>query len=205
MNLSCNLLNLKYILWGNNKFINRGCAKFKKDIIGSNNIVEVSIDSVIHSAQILIRGNNNKIYFGERVYCGPRCSFRIEANNASIFVGSSTTFTRDVQLCVQEDEMNISLGKDCMLSNNIIIRTSDSHPIFNELGERINHANSVQIGDHVWIAPNSKIMKGVLIGNGTIVGSNTMVTKQLPSNVLAVGAPAKVIKENVRWTREKLY
>ena len=92
-----------------------------------------------------------------------------------------------------------------MFSNTIVIRTSDSHPIYNGEGNRINPAKSIQIGDHVWIAPNSKVMKGVTIGDGSIIGSDTMVTKDLPSNVLAVGHPAKVVKTDVHWSRERIF
>ena len=70
---------------------------------------------------------------------------------------------------------------------------------------RINPPKSVVVGSHVWIAPNSKIMKGADIGDGAIIGSNTIVTKPVPANTLVVGAPAKVVKENVMWTREKLF
>ena len=92
-----------------------------------------------------------------------------------------------------------------MFSNTIIIRTSDSHPIYNNQGIRINPAKSIHVGDHVWIAPNSKIMKGVTIGNGSIIGSDTIVTKDIPDNVLAVGHPAKVVKTDIRWTREAIF
>ena len=60
-------------------------------------------------------------------------------------------------------------------------------------------ARDVNIGKHVWIAPNSRIMKGVTIDDGAIVGSNTLVTKNIPSNCLAVGMPARIVKENIFW------
>ena len=70
-----------------------------------------------------------------------------------------------------------------MLSNNIIIRTSDSHPIFNQTtGERINHAKDVIIGNNVWIAAHATIMKGVHIGDGSIVGFGSVVTIDVAEN-----------------------
>ena len=106
----------------------------------------------------------------------------------------------------QEDDMQIEVGKDCMFSNTIVVRTSDSHPIYKmETGERINQPKSVVIGDHVWIAPNAKIMKGAIIGAGSVIGSDTMVNKTIPSNCLAVGTPAKIVKENIYWTRKSLF
>lgn len=199
------MLHVKSNIGGGNKFVNYGCAKIYQDIIGRNNLISVSNNSFIDKCYVRIRGNNNRINFDDGVYCGKGCSFWMEGDNITIDIGRNSTFTRDIQLCAQEDDTIISLGEDCMLSNNIIIRTSDSHPIYNENGERINCARSVRIGNHVWIAPNSKIMKGAEIGDGSIIGSNTIVTKIIPQNVLVVGAPAKVVKENINWSREKLF
>lgn len=90
-----------------------------------------------------------------------------------------------------------------MISNHVIIRTSDSHAIYSmESNERINPAKSIKIGNHVWIAPSSEIMKGCSIGDGSIVGSQTMVTNEVPSNCLVVGRPSYVVKANIRWSRE---
>ena len=110
----------------------------------------------------------------------------MEGDNIEIRIGDKTTFTHTVHFCAQENNMKIIVGEDCMFSNNIIVRTSDSHPIYNKEEKRINEPKSVFIGNHVWIAPNSKIMKGAHIGNNSIIGSNTIVTKDIPSNCLAV-------------------
>lgn len=55
------------------------------------------------------------------------------------------------------------------------------------------------------VSPNAKVMKGVDIGSGTIIGSDTIVTRPIPENVLAVGHPARVVKEKIKWTREQLF
>lgn len=94
-----------------------------------------------------------------------------------------------------------------MFSNTIVVRTSDSHPIYEEKTDtRLNPPQNVSIGNHVWIAPNVKIMKGANILNGVIIGSDTTINAgTIKENTLAVGRPARVVKENVRWTREQLY
>ena len=92
-----------------------------------------------------------------------------------------------------------------MFSNHIIVRTSDSHPIYDiESSNRINPAKSVKIGNRVWVAPDTKIMKGSVIGDGCVIGSNTMVTNTIPPQSLAVGMPARVVKQNIRWSREDI-
>lgn len=175
----------------------------KKSVIGDNNRIEICKGTVSKGLKIRIRGNNNTLFIGENVYIGPNCSFWLEGNNNKISIGAGTTFTTRCHLNAQEHDTCIAIGDDCMFSNSIIVRTSDSHPIYIG-GNRVNFAKSVTIGNHVWIAPSSTIMKGVSIGNNTIIGSHSLVTKDIPSNTLAVGMPAKVVKENVHWTRENI-
>lgn len=160
----------------------------------------------MNDVSIRIHGSNNELVIGDKCVIGDECSFWIEGNNISIKIGNLCTFTQKVHFCVQEDSTSIVVGEDCMFSNEIIVRTSDSHPIYDiDSGKRINNPSNVVIGNHVWIAPTSKIMKGACIGNNSIIGSNTMVTSFVPDNSLAVGYPSKVVKKNISWTREKLF
>lgn len=191
----------------NNRFIFKGKLRHVKfDINGGGNLVQVKSFTIINNVTIKIRGNNNRVIIGERCYIGNGCSIWAEGNNITIQIGDECTFTHDDQICAQEDNSKVSIGKDCMFSHHINVRTSDSHLIYNtESNERINYPRAVNIGNHVWIAPNSIIMKGVTIGEGCIIGSNTIVTKNVPHCSLAVGMPAKVVRENVSWSREKLF
>lgn len=183
------------------KLVNHGIAQLTYKIQGNNNEVYIEENTTIWGSSIFIKGNNNKIYFGKNCRIGNECSFWLIGNNVSIIIKDNTTFTWKIHLNAAEDNSNIIINEDCMLSNNIIIRTSDDHPIFDKDNIRINPAKNVLIEKHVWIAPNSKIMKGALIGSGSIIGSNTLVTKAIPKNTLAVGYPAKVIKRGISWSR----
>lgn len=183
----------------------KGIVKIKKHIKGFNNHLIIEEGCILDKVSIHIVGNNNLIKFSKNVQVGPGCSFWTEGNNCKIIIGENTTFTQRVHFNAQEDNSEIICGKDCMFSNTIIVRTSDSHAIIDtETHKRINPAKNVIIGDHVWIAPSTTIMKGANIGSNTIVGSHTLVTKSIPSNVLAVGMPAKVVKEGVTWSREDI-
>lgn len=188
------------------KIENHGVISIRKYMIGSGNSIFIGKDTIIDDSYIRIVGNNNSITFGDNCSIGPRCSFWLEGNNICVVIGSKTTFTNDVEVNAQEDGSRITLGDDCMLSNHIIIRTSDSHPIYDvATHERLNPAKPVVIGNHVWIAPNSTIMKGAIIHDNAIIGSNSMVNKEIPAASLAVGVPARVVKQDVHWTRESLF
>lgn len=206
--LSACILHLKRaksIYGGGNYISNRGYGKINKDIIGQSNEVIIGKNSYFNKTKIRIRGNNNKITFGENCTIGPNCSFWMEGNNIAIIIGSHTSFTQHVHFCAQEDNVSIIVGEDCMFSNTITIRTSDSHPIYDDNGIRINNPRSVYIGNHVWVAPRSNIMKGANISDGAIIGSNTFVNNDIPENSLAVGSPAKVVKTKIHWTRETIF
>lgn len=196
--------SLIYLLSSN--VSNLSHARINYDIIGRNNNISIGLHCKFSKLSLRIRGENNKIVVEDGVYIGPNCSFWMEGNNIEIVIGKNSSFTRLCHLCAQEDNTFIRIGEDCMFSNHIIVRTSDSHPMYDmETGLRTNPPKSVSIGNHVWVAPDSKIMKGSIIGDGAIVGSNTIVNKEFPSNSLIVGMPGKVVKTNVKWTRESLF
>lgn len=177
--------------------------KCAKSVIGNNNRIVIGKDSSLTRTSFRIHGNNNLLLIEDHVTVGGGCSFWLEGNNNTIIVRSNTTFTQKVHINAQEHDIKIEIGEDCMLSNNIIIRTSDSHPIIDKnSGQRINFPKSVIIGKHVWIAPSTTIMKGVSVGDNSIIGSHSVVLHSVLSNCLAVGIPAKVVKENVTWTRD---
>jgi len=113
-----------------------------------------------------------------------------------------TSYTNLYIVSVQNSK--IIMGKDCMLSRDIIIRAGNSHNIFNlETGENLTSiGRSIVIGDHVWIGHRATLFSGCEIGNGSIIGINTFVNKKFPANCSIAGNPAKIIKENVAWRRE---
>ena len=77
------------------------------------------------------------------------------------------------------------------------------HPIFDvATGERINGAEDVVLGDRVWVGRNASLNKGARVGAGAIIGNSAVVTGAIPPGVIAAGAPARVIREGVRWSRD---
>lgn len=196
-------LKLKYKV----KIKGTGCYKFDKNIEGDNNEVFVDEGAFVDKASLFIRGNNNKLFIGKNCFIGPDCRFRLEGDNTIIYISDNTSATRKVEFCVQEDNREIFLGKDCMIANRVVIRTSDTHPITNtESNKRINYADDVYIGNHVWIAPNCKIMKGSKIADNCIIGSDSTITKKYDKeNCLIVGRPAKIVRENINWERTLTY
>ncbi|MCI5142112.1 MAG: acyltransferase [Candidatus Electrothrix sp. ATG1] len=89
----------------------------------------------------------------------------------------------------------IQIGNDVAISKKVVIRDSDSHFI----DDRVSADAPVVIGDRVWIGVNAIILKGVRIGNGSVVAAGAVVTKNMPASSLIAGVPASVIRENITW------
>jgi acetyltransferase-like isoleucine patch superfamily enzyme len=90
----------------------------------------------------------------------------------------------------------IIIGKECAIARDVVIRDYDGHMVDIPGYEK---AKPINIGNHVWIGSRAMVLKGVTIGDGTIVAAGSVVTKDLPSKCIAAGVPAKVIKENIVW------
>ncbi len=186
-----NILNCNGIL--------HGC---EIEIYGDNNSIEIKKNVVLRNLKIFIKGNNNKLIIDEnaKVKAG---ELWLENENTQILIGKNTTI-EDAHIAVTENQSSIKIGEDCMLAKGIEIRNGDSHSILDENGNRINYALDVTIENHVWIGSKAMVLKGVNIMEGAIVAAGSIVTKDVPAKSIVSGIPAKVIKENIIWTRERI-
>ena len=93
------------------------------------------------------------------------------------------------------DDGHIYVGDYTMFAPGVIVATA-GHPILPELRETVYEYNMpVHIGKNCWIGAGAIILPGVTIGDQVVVGAGSVVTKDLPSNVVAVGNPCRVIRE----------
>lgn len=92
------------------------------------------------------------------------------------------------------DANKVTFGNNVQIGPNCGFYTS-GHPIDKETRRKAEFAKSITIGNDVWIGGNVCIMPGVTIGDNAVIGAGSVVTKDIPSNVVAVGNPCKVIKE----------
>ncbi|MDR5589438.1 sugar O-acetyltransferase [Christiangramia sp. SM2212] len=93
------------------------------------------------------------------------------------------------------DCAEVKIGDNVMLAPNVSIFTA-GHPIdAGKRNEGWEYAIPVTIGNNVWIGGNSVVNPGINIGDNVVIGSGSVLTRDLPSNVIAAGNPCKVIRE----------
>jgi acetyltransferase-like isoleucine patch superfamily enzyme len=96
---------------------------------------------------------------------------------------------------------NTVIGNGFLCGRSFVLHDSDFHQIFDKTsGQVLNAAKQgITIGEHVWCGEGVTILKEVTIGEHSVIGARAVVTKDIPPHVVAVGIPAKVVKENMDW------
>ncbi|MGM0506336.1 MAG: acyltransferase [Bacteroidota bacterium] len=127
-----------------------------------------------------IRVENCQLYSGVRLEIG---------KSGQLLIGNGTYLNRNSLIIC---EKKVVIGKDCRIAWDVIIMDSDLHPSNAE--PMVD--KEVHIGNRVWIGCRTIILKGVTIGDGSIIAAGSVVTKDIPPNTLWGGAPARLIRSN---------
>lgn len=184
-----------------------------------------SVTCVNKGLNIRNNGHGNKIVVGKGVVFNG-FSIQIDCNNSTVIIGDECRLTGTVIMKLSDDNhltigaktsiggasficcesSHISIGDDCMIAWGIEFRTTDSHAIFDrDTNQRINNAQNIIIGNHVWVGAHTTILKGTKIQDGSVVAIRSLVNKEFVNqNVVIGGVPAKEIKSNIRWERPLL-
>ena len=92
------------------------------------------------------------------------------------------------------DDTHIYIGEHTMIGPNVTLTTT-GHPIRPDLRERIaQYSEPIHIGRNVWIGAGVIVLPGVSIGDNSVIGANSLVTKDIPANSVAYGSPCKVVR-----------
>lgn len=115
------------------------------------------------------------------------CIFSALSSDAHIKIGNNCGFSGTVIGCFS----NITLGNNVRCGANTLITDSDWHIDDTRSGK----PRPVIIENNVWLGVNVMVLKGVTIGENAVIGAGSVVTRDIPSNVVAAGNPCKVIKK----------
>ncbi|MBP3847700.1 sugar O-acetyltransferase [bacterium] len=110
--------------------------------------------------------------------------------------GKNITVCKNVFInacCKFQDQGGIIIGNGVLVGHNVTLATlnHDERPQF----RRCIYPKSIKIGNNVWIGSNATILAGVTIGDGSIVGANALVTRDVPNNTIVAGIPARILRK----------
>lgn len=159
---------------------------------------------------IYMRGKSS-ISYGEGLTTGHACRFDLPGRNIkTLTIGKYCEIGDNVHIVASE---KVVIGDNCLMASKIFISDTNHGDYSGENqsppelppNDRKLITRSVSIGNNVWIGENVCILPGVKIGNGCIIGANSVVNKDVPDNCIVAGVPATIIKkynyEQKRWMK----
>lgn len=150
----------------------------------------------------LLLNGKGKISFGKNVQIGVVNSpnyyshysyFEARSSESEIFIGNDVTINNN---CSIEVLSKVTIHDNVLIGINCAILDNDGHDL--AIDKRLSGTPKfaeITIKKNVFIGDNVTILKGVAIGENSVIGNGSVVTKSIPANVVAVGNPAKIIKE----------
>jgi len=169
-------------------------------IVGENSTVEIESTPKDFMDKIFITcGTNCHIKIYGIKYLNSKLIIRL-GDNAELSIGSNQLMNGNVGITALE-KSKITIGENCLWSN-VLIWTSDMHKIIDiESNERINQAQDITVGKHVWFGEGSLILKGSTIHDDCIIGARSVITRSTASksNSIIAGNPARIVRGGITW------
>ena len=137
---------------------------------------------------------------GENCYIEP--PFHSNWGGKHVHLGKNVYFNFNATLV---DDTHIYIGDCTLIGPNVTLATA-GHPILPDLREKALQFNlPIHIGKNCWLGAGVIVLPGVTIGDNTVIGAGSVVTKDIPANVVAVGNPCKVLREINEHDKEFYY
>lgn len=166
---------------------------------GAGSLIYVGERTSLQNCMLRVQGRNCIVVIAEGCRI-KQLELVVRRENSVVWIGPGTTWESGILL--SESGKIVALGKDCMVSNGVMIRTCDGHGIFDvATGMSLNNPRDVFIDDHVWLGNASRVNKGAEIGRGTVVGQMSVVSGRLDPFAIYAGMPARKLRGGIAWSR----
>ncbi|MFK7829622.1 MAG: DapH/DapD/GlmU-related protein [Congregibacter sp.] len=114
-----------------------------------------------------------------------------ESGAGSIRIGKAVLMSPGTRVSASDE---ITIGDGVMIANGVYITDSDWHTVYDRT-ERSQQATPVSIGNNVWLGDHATVLKGVTIGDNSVVAARAVVTRDVAAGVIVAGNPARVVRE----------
>jgi acetyltransferase-like isoleucine patch superfamily enzyme len=128
---------------------------------------------------------------------------KIRCHEGVVSIGAKTVMGQE---CTISAFQRVSIGRECVIADRVMLIDFDHGVVEVERPIRLQgiYKRDVRVGSNCWIGYGACILRGVTIGDNAVIGTNTVVTKDLPANAVAGGTPARVLRmrdapETLRW------
>lgn len=150
-------------------------------------------------ARGVLHGNVLQMLREGRLEIGPHAYFEpgvwLTSDAGRIAIGGGSLLNLDVMVAAVAE---VRIGEHCMLANGCLVTDADHRfddPDTPVPWQGFTSKGPVTIGDNVWLGAHVVVTSGVTIGRRSVIGANSVVTRDIPDHVVAAGAPARVLRE----------
>ena len=178
-------------LWRLKKFIWTDAVLLRKFSIGEGTRTQVPLRS--EGEGTLRIGQNNSFGYRLTTMLGSgEILLQARDANAVIEIGDENTFNNNISIIANE---RIVIGSGCQIGDLVAIYDCDFHEI-NPATRNRSHGPTkpVHIGNNVWLGSRVIVLKGVVIGDNSVIAAASVVTKSIPANCIAAGCPVDIIR-----------
>jgi acetyltransferase-like isoleucine patch superfamily enzyme len=144
-----------------------------------------------------------RVEFGRFVWIGDRT--KIRCHEGLVEIGEKTVMGQE---CTISAYQHVRIGAECVIADRTMFIDFDHGVVETERPIRVQgiYKRDVEVGSNVWIGYGACILRGVRVGDNAIVGTNSVVTKDVPANAVVGGIPARVLRmreapREMRWER----
>ena len=146
-------------------------------------------------------GRKGKLDLGRFVWIGD--GTKIRCHEGRVEIGAKTVMGQE---CTISAYQRVRIGEQCVIADRAMFIDFDHGVVETERPIRLQgiYKRDVEVGNNVWIGYGACILRGVSVGDNSIVGTNSVVTRDVPANAVVAGIPARVIRmrdapEELRW------
>ena len=144
-----------------------------------------------------------EIRFGRFVWIGDET--KIRCHEGAVEIGAKTVMGQE---CTISAYQRVRIGEECVIADRAMFIDFDHGMVEVERPIRLQgiYKRDVEVGNNVWIGYGACVLRGVSVGDNSVIGTNSVVTKDVPANAVVGGIPARIIRmreapEKLRWER----
>jgi acetyltransferase-like isoleucine patch superfamily enzyme len=136
-------------------------------------------------------GPRATLTLGRWSWLGHGCKVRV--HEGEVTIGAKTVLGQE---CTISAYQHVSIGRECIVADRVMMIDFDHGVVEAErpIREQGIYKRDVHVGHNVWIGYGACILRGITVGNNCVVGTNSVVTKDVPDNAVVAGLPARVIR-----------
>ena len=146
-------------------------------------------------------GRGARVHLGRWSWIGHGC--KIRAHEGEVSIGAKTVLGQE---CTISAFQHVSIGRECILADRVMLIDFDHGVVDVErpIREQGIYKRDVRVGHNVWVGYGACFLRGVAVGDNAIVGTNSVVTRDVPENAVVGGVPARVLRirdtpRTLRW------